>query len=457
VKNKEDLPQGWTLARVSDLATVSSGKFLKRTEYRPERSPEHRFPVAGAGGQIGWARASNADPPVITLGRVGACGALNRYLEPSWVTDNALLVGPFVSMCGDWLCRFFETVRWTDLHTGSSQPLITQTLVRELELPVPPLAEQKRIVERVEALLAQVQSARDRLERVQKILKRFRQAVLESASAGRLESATSGSNPEPGLAEGWKTVHVEEVLRPGGIFDGPFGSNLKSSDYTSDGARVIRLENLANFEFVRHKQTFVSLEKFETLTKHSVQGGDVIFGSFVDGSTRVCVLPELPTPAIAKADCFCLRPEPGRMLPGFLALQLSTNRTRDALIEEIHGATRPRITTRQLRALEIPICGIEEQQRILAAVARHLRALEAIHGRVTQALRGTLTAPQAILSRAFAGDLVPTEAELARVEGRGYESGEELLARVRAEGALRASGGRRAQVVGRKLRPVGGP
>src|SRR5262245_2823033 len=109
------------------------------------------------------------------------------------------------------------------------------------------------------------------------------------------------------LPEGWTVIPLENLLLPGGLFDGPFGSNLKTSDYVNAGVRVVRLENIKHLEFDASKRTFISHPKYESLTKHRVGEGDIIFGSFVDGDVRVCVLPPLDTIAIAKADCFCIR------------------------------------------------------------------------------------------------------------------------------------------------------
>jgi type I restriction enzyme S subunit len=128
------------------------------------------------------------------------------------------------------------------------------------------------------------------------------------------------------LPEGWATSRLAELLKPGGLFDGPFGSNLKTSDYTDAGVRVIRLENIANLRFVEDKHTYISNTKYASLTKHTVTEGDIIVGSFVDGTVRVCVLPPLPTEAIAKADCFCVRTRP-ELDCRFLAFQLGANRT----------------------------------------------------------------------------------------------------------------------------------
>src|SRR5712691_6259799 len=95
------------------------------------------------------------------------------------------------------------------------------------------------------------------------------------------------------LSEGWATIPVGDLLESGGLFDGPFGSSLKTSDYTDSGIRVIRLENVSNLRFVSDKRAYISESKYRELIKHTVREGDLIVGSFVDGPIRVCVLPPL--------------------------------------------------------------------------------------------------------------------------------------------------------------------
>lgn len=179
------------------------------------------------------------------------------------------------------------------------------------------------------------------------------------------------------LPEGWARAALDEVLQDGGLFDGPFGSNLKTSDYCEAGIRVIRLENLANLRFVGEKRTFISPEKYRALTKHTVAAGDILFGSFVDGDIRVCLLPELDTKAIAKADCFCIRPDDRAIDRKYLVYQLAQSRVRDQLLDDVHGATRPRITTRQLRQLEVLMCPLSEQRRIVAKLEELLGKVDA--------------------------------------------------------------------------------
>jgi type I restriction enzyme S subunit len=205
--------------------------------------------------------------------------------------------------------------------------------------------------------------------------------------------------------EGWASAPLGELLVPGGLFDGPFGSNLKTSDYTFAGVRVIRLENLTNLRFVEEKRTYISKGKYSTLKKHTVIEGDLLFGSFLDNAVRVTMLPALGTPAIAKADCFCIRPQTALLAPRYLMFQLGANRTKDALLEEIHGVTRPRVTTRQLRQLEILVPPLAEQKRIVAKVEELLAGVNEARARLARVPALLKQFRRAVLAAACEGRL----------------------------------------------------
>src|SRR5205807_2030775 len=75
----------------------------------------------------------------------------------------------------------------------------------------------------------------------------------------------------PTLPNGWAWEHIGNLNAE--IFDGPFGSNLKTSDYVNDGVRVIRLENIGYLEFIEEKRSYISEEKYETVKKHTIGAG----------------------------------------------------------------------------------------------------------------------------------------------------------------------------------------
>ena len=234
--------------------------------------------------------------------------------------------------------------------------------------------------------------------------------MLKAACEGRLTEAwRGGSDEDSSLPKGWRWVTLNSVLPKGGIFDGPFGSNLKTADYTSSGVRVIRLENIGHLRFYADKLSYISHKKYDSLRKHTVSQGDIIFASFIDKEVRACVLPTLGGPAIAKADCFCLRPMNDVVDPLYLTYQLVSGESYSRLVSEIHGATRPRINTTQLRWLEIRIAPLPEQSEIVRRVKALFSLADTIEERFETSRRNIGQLTQSILAKAFRGELVPQD------------------------------------------------
>ena len=276
---------------------------------------------------------------------------------------------------------------------GTTRQRIAGGRIKELELPVPPLAEQRRIVDRLDALTARLTRARAELDRVPVLAERLREIALTSA---RAEVASSPCVPVSDIA----TI----------TFDGPFGSNLKSADYVDEGVRVVRLENIGHLNFITDKETFISLEKYEGLKRHTLAPGDILFSSFVDREVRVCLFPDdLCHIAINKADCFAIRPDLALCDPFYITYLLASIETYDAMKENVRGVTRPRIGLSQLRNYEIPLPPIQDQQRIAASIKAAFARADRLEAEAAKARALLDRMEAAILARAFRGELVPQD------------------------------------------------
>lgn len=164
------------------------------------------------------------------------------------------------------------------------------------------------------------------------------------------------------------------------IFDGPFGSHLKSVDYTTSGIQVIRLQNLGVMKFKNEKETFVNQEKYKSIIQHTVYEGDIIIGSFLADGVNCVVLPKLKHTAIAKADCFTIRIKHQMLLKKYIMFLLSSDIMFIELSKLLRGMTRLRINTTQLKQVLIPLPPLPEQNRIvekLDELMQHCNDLEA--------------------------------------------------------------------------------
>lgn len=298
-----------------------------------------------------------------------------------------------------------ETGTLVDAFTGTTIKHLTRENLAKYKVPVPPLPEQKRIADKLDTLLERVNACRGRLDRVPGILKRFRQAVLAAATSGEL---TREWREERGVGTEWESSSVADVALQ--VFDGPFGSHLKSKDYVETGIRVVRLENIAPLCFVRDKRTYIGREKYNGLTKHTLMAGDILFSSFVDEEVRVCLFPDdLDCKAINKADCFCIRTNRDLCLPEFLVLRLACRSTFEALDDAVHGATRPRINLGQLRNIQFQLPPVEEQLEIVDRVTTLLDCADSLERRLASVLRLVERTTPSALTKAFRGELVPQD------------------------------------------------
>ena len=229
----------------------------------------------------------------------------------------------------------------------------------------------------------------------------------------------------------WKTVEELAAKEPNAITDGPFGSNLKREHYTSSGPRVIRLQNIGNAEFI-DARSHISEEHFATLSKHRVQPGDVVIASLGNALPRACVLPHGLGPAIVKADCIRLKVA-AEHDPRYVSYALTCESTRRRVRAIVHGVGRPRLNLREIRSIPPPMAPPKEQREIVEEIEKQLSRLDAGVAALKRIQDNLKRYRAAVLKAACEGRLVPTEAEIARREGRPYEPASVLLERIKAE------------------------
>jgi type I restriction enzyme, S subunit len=285
--------------------------------------------------------------------------------------------------------------------TGTTFRAISGETIRTTEIPIPPLPEQQTIVAKIEELFSDLENGKQQLLLAQQQLKIYRQSLLKWAFEGKL---TNKHLKEGELPKSWKIDELKNVVEK--ISDGPFGSNLKSIDYVDKGIRVIRLENIGVMEFRDEYKTYVTPEKYETIKRHTVGKGDIIFSSFISDSIRSVILPDFIEKAINKADCFLVRADESKINRKYLAYYFFTKALQSQLVNQIHGATRPRINTTQLKASLIPIAPIEEQQLIVSELESKLTVCDKIEETISQSLLQAESLKQSILKKAFEGKLV---------------------------------------------------
>ena len=438
-----ELPEGWVWTRFQDIAEVISdlvdpadyhdshhiapnhiesftGRLLPYATIAVDgvKSPKHRFHP----GQILYSKIRPYLCKAVQVHFNGLCSA-DMYPVSSKIDTSYLhrwLISP----------RFTE---WASNHDGRTLlPKINQEALATIPVPVPPLAEQSRIVEKVEALLASVSTARERLAKVPVILKRFRQSVLTVAYSGRLTANYGpGGIEDSDLHSTWEKVSLGELLceKPqNGIYK-------PQSDYGT-GTRILRIDNFYEGQ-IEHwcnlKRVKLSSSEIE---QYGLANGELVINrvnsiKFLGKSGLVRGLSE---PCVFESNMMRLRLDRERVAPEYLVSFLSSPSGLTQLRKNAkHAINQSSINQRDVLAVDIPLPSRGEQEVIVHRVEALFKLADAIEKRVAAATQRADKLTQAILAKAFRGELVPTEAELARAEGREYETASALLERIRAE------------------------
>ena len=179
------------------------------------------------------------------------------------------------------------------------------------------------------------------------------------------------------LPAGWAMATLADLaaVEPRAITDGPFGSNLKSSHYTSSGPRVIRLQNIGDGVF-KDEEAHISEAHYERLRTHSVDAGDLIVASLGTDLPRACLVPTNVPPAIVKADCIRVRLHQS-VNAQYVNFALQRPELRRMVEAQIHGIGRPRLGMAGIKALQIPLAPPSEQILIVTAIEEHFSRIDA--------------------------------------------------------------------------------
>ncbi|ECO6524615.1 4'-phosphopantetheinyl transferase, partial [Salmonella enterica] len=440
------LPEGWVVTNLQNIANWGSGG-------TPSRSHDEYY-----NGNIPWIKTGDLGPKLITeaseyitdagvknssakyfpkgsvaIAMYGATIGKTSILGIDATTNQACAVGtPIKDITSSIFLYYFllnEKNTFIKKGKGGAQPNISQAVIKEHPLSLPPYAEQKIIAEKLDTLLAQVDSTKACLERIPQILKRFRQAVLAAVVNGKAVNIDTDENTLTTLGNIAKNIK--------------YGTSKKCSE-TQGSTAVLRIPNIGPGYIINSNLKYADFDQKELVTL-TLKEGDLLLirsNGSVDLVGKVAVISENDTEYLYAGYLIRVRLDKERAAPKYISYCLQSPQLRQ-VIENIARSTSGvnNINSKELASLEIPLTPLPEQHEIVRRVEQLFAWADTIEKQVNNALTRVNSLTQSILAKAFRGELTAQW----RAENPSLISGENsaaaLLEKIKAERA--ASGGKK--------------
>ena len=476
------LPTGWTLGKIGDLVSTTGvfcdGDWVESEDQDPNGdvrliqladigdgqyvNKSRRFLTSEKAASLRCTFLESGDVLIARmpdpLGR--ACIFPGDSRRAVTAVDVCIVRTGTKEIDHRWLVWFVNSpqfrVRVAGLQSGSTRARISRGNLATIPLSIPPAAEQRRIVAKIEELFSDLDASVAALKRVRANLKRYRAAVLKAAVEGRLTEhwrqehppAESASKLLERILIDRRKKWEQEQLAKYATADKPTPKNWREkyqepaapdvanlpelpADWcwaTVDqlitylrngwslkpepmppGHRILRINAVRPMSLDLNEFRFVDRSEDE-VAAYFIEPNDLLFTRY-NGSVELlgvsALVGELPTPTLHPDKLIRVKAALGPPLPGFLEIATNVGLSRK------HMQSRARTTAGQtgisgtdIREMPVPLCPLDEQSEINREVHQRLSTATAVEAEITSSSKRATRLRQSILKRAFDGKLV---------------------------------------------------
>ena len=242
-----------------------------------------------------------------------------------------------------------------------------------------------------------------------------------------LEPAQPNTADLPALPESWVWASIDQIAsdEPYSLSIGPFGSNLKVSDYRDSGVPLVFVRNIRSRKYGEQYTKHVTAEKAKELKAHSIQAGDVLVTKMGEPPGDADVYPEGHPPAIITADCIKVRCWPELMEAVFLSTTINSHIGKSQIGPMTKGVAQKKVSLGRFSSLAVPLPPQAEQIAIIDLITSATHDANSQDETFLHSLNQSFAQRNKILNAAFSGQLVPQDPNDEPVS--------KLLDRIRAE------------------------
>ena len=331
--------------------------------------------------------------------------------------------GEFVRYYLKWSKPFLES-----LASGTTFLELSGSKFGRAPLPLPPLAEQKRIVAKLDSLIAKSARARSELTRIENLVARYKQAVLSKAFSGELTSVVNAdANRESGLSSppNWRRMQLGEIAE---IKSGITLGKKRKPDEQLLKLPYLRVANVQRgwLDLREMKTVEVTATEAEALF---LREGDVLMneGGDRDKLGRGWVWEGQIPDCIHQNHVFRVRLAPETVPPRFLSYYANEFGQKHFFDQGKQTTNLASISKSKLSAMDVPVPPFHEAEEIVRRVESAFTIVDRLKSQAERVLELLGKLDEAILAKAFSGELVPQD--------DGDEPADKLLERISTERA----------------------
>ncbi|HDH7817778.1 TPA: restriction endonuclease subunit S [Raoultella ornithinolytica] len=415
--NTDKLPKEWIKTKLGTLIELKYGKSLAA-----HSRDGIGFDVFGSNGIVGKHSKALVNNAGLIIGRKGSFGVVNKSSSPFFPIDTTYYVDEFYKQSINFWFYYLTFLPLTKLNRSTAIPGLNRDDAYALDITLPSLAEQKIIADKLDDLLARVESIKTRLEIIPDILKKFRTSVLNSAVSYVDENKPSSKKK------------LSEICR----FQN--GYAFKSDFFSKDGIhQVIKLANIRDgYLFLENSPSYISPEVFNEFKRYVPDEGDILISMtgtrFKKDYGFACVITESHNSFLINQRVGRITPLKDIVSPKFLYLFIRSDLFRREFFKgETGGVNQGNVGSKHIMSIEINLPTLDEQEKIAHQLDNIFSYANALEKKITSSLLKVNNLTQSILAKAFRGELTAQWREENLELISGVNSAEALLQKISTE------------------------
>lgn len=441
--SKKDVTERWVLTALGNIVEVHSGVGFpvqfqgKETGDYPVYKvrdvsmavTQEKGRLSSAGHYINQDEVKLLKGKVFRIGttlfaKIGEAVKLNRRAfveQPGLADNNVMAVSSVKKEMDRFIFYFLNTIDLSEAARSTTVPSIRKSDIEEIPILLPSIAEQKIIADKLDDLLARVESIKTRLENIPEILKKFRQSVLSSIINKYSSDESSKERFSTTLG------CISEDIR--------YGTSKKCSE-TEGNTAVLRIPNIGTGHIINSNLKYANFDERE-LSALSLKKGDLLLirsNGSVDLVGKVAMVSEKDTEFLYAGYLIRIRLNLEMAAPEYVTYCLQSPQIRQ-VVENIARSTSGvnNINSKELSSLVLPIPPLAEQNEIIKDVDESLYCISLFETMTANALSRINNLTQSILAKAFRGELTAQWREENPELISGLNSAEALLEKITAE------------------------